>query len=445
MEELHEISASTALDLIKSGRVGSLELVEACISRIECTDDSINAWEHIDFDQARQQAEEMDRIRRSGLPTGSLHGLPVGLKDIVDAKGLPTECGSEIFKGQMPKSDAALTEHLREEGAVVLGKTVSTECAFMNPSRTRNPRNLSRTPGGSSSGSAASVASCQVPLAIGTQTNGSVIRPAAFCGTFGFKPTRGVISRRGVLRTSKSLDQVGVFGRALEDVALLADAISGYDSNDEASYTRPKPQMLQGARRQVPIEPLFAWFELPFGDRLSDDSREGFEELLEALGDRVERVSSPKGFLDMMDAHRIVFQWELCEHMAHEAETHWELMGGALHEAFESGWKLSNSQYGKAMEVMAGSGRYFDAFFKDYDGIISPCAPGEAPMFDEGTGDPAFCTLWTFAGLPCVAMPILKGANDLPVGVQLIGERERDDNLLCTANWLLRKLSEEAE
>ena len=195
------VSACDAARKIKDGSLSSVNLVGACLARIKATDDQLKAWVHLDPDHALDQAAEMDRIRRSGRPVGPLHGVPVGLKDIVDTRDFPTERGTVIYAGRKPKADAALVERLREAGAVILGKTATTEFAFMHPVETRNPHNPDHSPGGSSSGSAAAVAAFQVQLTVGTQTNGSVIRPASFCGTYGFKPTRGVISRRGVLRT----------------------------------------------------------------------------------------------------------------------------------------------------------------------------------------------------------------------------------------------------
>jgi Asp-tRNA(Asn)/Glu-tRNA(Gln) amidotransferase A subunit family amidase len=235
----HELSATQASDLIASGRLKSVDLVQSCLDRIAQTDGEIKAWAYLDAENALEQAAALDRRREAGFATGPLHGLPVGLKDIIDTRDMPTERGTPIFKGRQSEDDARIVEMLREAGAVIMGKTVTTELAFVHANETRNPHNPDRTPGGSSSGSAAAVAAGHVPLAIGTQTNGSVIRPASFCGTFGFKPTRGAIPRTGVLQTSKSLDQIGVFARTLDDVALLTDAISGYDQRDaKATRTR---------------------------------------------------------------------------------------------------------------------------------------------------------------------------------------------------------------
>ncbi|MFT6073700.1 MAG: Asp-tRNA(Asn)/Glu-tRNA(Gln) amidotransferase A subunit family amidase, partial [Yoonia sp.] len=267
IKDAYTLTATEAVSAIASGRLTSVQLVTSCLARIKETDGAIKAWAFLDPDAALAQAAECDRIRKAGMATGPLHGIPVGLKDIIDTAKMPTQRGTPIFAGRQTEHVARLIELLREAGAVIMGKTVTTELAFVHANETRNPHNPDHSPGGSSSGSAAAVAAQHVPLAIGTQTNGSVIRPASFCGTFGFKPTRGVISRGGILQTSVSLDQVGCFGRSLADVALLTDAIGGYDQHDAVSFARPRPDMSAGVAAVAPVPPNFAWFDLPFNDR----------------------------------------------------------------------------------------------------------------------------------------------------------------------------------
>ena len=307
----------------------------------------------------------------------------------------------------------------------------------------RTPETLiiwEHSPGGSSSGSAAAVAAFQVPLTIGTQTNGSVIRPASFCGTYGFKPTRGVISRRGLLQTSKSLDQAGVFGRTLEDIALLTDVIKGYDQADILSYARPRPQMLEGCRAEAPVEPEFVWLELPFDDRLGSDAREGLAEVIASLDGRVEKVSAPKAFGGFVEAQRIIHEFEICQHLKDIFSNHWQEISPALQQIVEHGRTISEAQYEEAQQFMVSANEYFDVFFNDFDAIITASAPGEAPKFGDGTGDPVFSTIWTLCGLPCVSLPLLIGENGLPIGVQLVARAEQDDRLLRTSNWMQNKL-----
>jgi len=434
------LTAIDAARRIRDGQLSSVDLVGDCLARIEATDAQIGAWVHLDRDHALAQAQELDAIRRAGRPLGALHGVPVGLKDIIDTIDYPAERGSPAFAGRRPDADSAVAERLREAGAVILGKTVTTELAFLHPSETRNPHDLSRTPGGSSSGSAAAVAAGHVPLAIGTQTNGSVIRPAAFCGIFGFKPTRGVISRRGILQTSETLDQAGVFARTLEDAAFLSDTIAGYDPRDGSSYPRPRPKMFEGARADVPVEPVFAWFDLPFNDRLDPDARAGLEEVLDALGGRVERLPVSDNLSALVEVQRIIHEYEICQHLSETFDTHWEQISPTLKPVVERGRKIGADQHREALEVMTSAIAYFDGFFKDFDAVITPACAGEAPAFESGTGDPVFCTIWTLLGLPALTLPLLSGEHGLPVGVQLVGAAEEDDRLMRTAHWLINEL-----
>ncbi len=435
-----ETSAVDAAERIRSGKLTSEELVSACIDRIAETDDVLGAWEWLDRELALSQAQALDRARKFGKPLGALHGIPVGLKDIIDTKGIPTERGTPVFAGRRPRRNAFVVDRLRDAGMVILGKTVTTELAFMNPSRTTNPHNAARTPGGSSSGSAASVAQFQVPLAIGSQTNGSVVRPASFCGVFGFKPTRGAVSTNGVLETCPNLDQLGVFGRSLEDIAALADAISGHDSRDIKSHPRPKPGILDGCRQEVPIEPAFAWFEPGYFDRLADDARQGLEDVVELLGKQVERIAVPEGFDTLVEVHGKIQEFELGKSLGSKVMENRELVSDALREAIERGSRIEEAEYRRALETKARAEQYFETFFWDYDAIIAPSAQGEAPAIESGTGDPVFCTVWTLCGLPALNLPMLSGESGLPVGVQLIAGVEQDDRLFRTAQWLLYEI-----
>lgn len=438
------MTATEAVQEVSSGRLSSVDLVKSCLSRIDETDEAIEAWAYLNREAALAQASECDRIRKGGYATGPLHGIPVGLKDIVDTRGMPTECGTSAFAGRLPDMDARIVEKLRDAGAVIMGKTVTTEFAFMHPAKTRNPHNQDFSPGGSSSGSAAAVAACHVPLAIGTQTNGSVIRPASFCGVYGFKPTRGTISRSGILRTSVSLDQVGTFGRTLADVALLADVIGEYDQDDPASFARPRPEMMQGVSQEVPVPPDFLWLDIPYLDRLAEDAREGLDEVLGLLETQITRETAAKTLSDLVSVQACIHEYEICQHQNTVFEESWDQISDSLKPVVEHGRKISADEYEDALAVKKSSEVFFDEFFTEFDAIIAPAAPGEAPRFGNGTGDPIFNTIWTLAGLPCVTLPLLVGANGLPIGVQLIGPIERDDRLLRTANWLQNHLAAQA-
>lgn len=440
----HELSAMEASAFIESGQLKSVQLVQSCLDRIAETDSDIKAWAYLDAENALDQAAALDRRRQAGFATGPLHGLPVGLKDIIDTRDMPTERGTPVFKGRKTADDARVVEMLREAGAVIMGKTVTTELAFVHANETRNPHNSDRTPGGSSSGSAAAVAAGHVPLAIGTQTNGSVIRPASFCGTFGFKPTRGAIPRAGVLQTSKSLDQIGTFARTLEDAALLADAISGYDQRDPESYTDARPNVLKGAREDVPVDPEIAWFNLPFNDRLSEAAEEGLNSVIEVLGERVTRMDPANQLGELVAVQARIHEYEIAHHQAEVFDAHWDQISDTLKPIIERARKIGVAEYEDALAVKASAETFFADFFQDYDAILAPSAAGEAVLFGTNTGDPIFCTLWTLAGLPCVTLPLLVGETGLPIGVQLIGPAHKDDRLLRTARWCQNHIAAEA-
>ena len=433
------------IDLMQQGIMSSEELVRHCLDVIDKTDDSLRAWISIDREYALTQAREMDDIRKRGMPTGTLHGIPVGIKDIIDTCDLPTEMGSECFSGRRPRHDAAVVERLKEAGAVILGKTVTTELAYMHPAVTRNPRNPAYGPGGSSSGSAAAVATGQVPLAIGSQTHGSVIRPASFCGVYGYKPTRGIISRRGMLKTSFHLDQVGIFASSLGDLAVLADVLGGYDPADPMCTLRPRPAISEGCESEVPIEPTLAWIDLPYADRYSQALLAGCNELIGELGNQVERIPAPRSFIGLIESHRIIYGYELYRSLLELDIPNSDRMTKTLRKAIDSIKAITDDQYHEAMEAKAAGEAWFVRFFYDYDAILTPAAPGIAPRYGEGTGDPCCSTIWTLTGLPCITMPMLVGEDDMPIGIQLVGTAEQDDRLFRTSRWLLEHLLVNAE
>ncbi len=438
------LTAIEAVAKINEGTLSSVQLVKACLERIDATDGELKAWAYVDREGALARASRMDDIRKSGRATGALHGIPVGLKDIIDVESMPCERGTPVFAGRMPDQNAAIVDRLTEAGAIILGKTVTTELAFMHANKTRNPHNTDHSPGGSSSGSAASVAAYQVPLSIGTQTNGSVIRPASFCGTFGLKPSRGMISRCGLLHTSDTLDQVGVFARDLKDAALLADVISGYDRNDNFSFDRPRPHLLAGAGQEAPVNPALAWFELPYADRYSSDVIDGMAEIfvtLEASGATIERFAAPPAFAGLIVAQRIIHEYEILHLQEAVFTDHWSQISESLKPVIERARLITLAEYEDAKSLMVSAIEFFRIFFQDYDAILTPAALGEAPKFGSGTGDPICSTIWTLAGLPCVTLPVLVGNTGLPIGLQLVGPMERDDRLLRTAAWTLKTLN----
>lgn len=444
MSESTEQIASTARQwaaLIREGNESAAGLVQHCVERIKLTEPEIQAWTNFDEEKALKQAVEADDIRKRGEPTGALHGIPIGLKDIFDTADFTTTRGSTIYAERQPDNDCAVVEKLKEAGAVIMGKTVTTELAFMHPAKTHNPLNAAHTPGGSSSGSAAAVAAGHIPLSVGSQTNGSVIRPASYCGVYGFKPSRGIVSRRGVLETSSTLDQVGLFASDVGDIALLADVLSGYDAADSATYVAPKPSMLEGYRSEAPVKPAIAWFDMPYADQYATDANEGFEELLEALGDSVDRLVAPKSFAALVPCHKIIHEYEIIRCLSDEIEHHWDEISDTLKPIFDGAKNHTSEQYEEALEIKTAAERWFKEFYNDYDAILTPSALSEAPKIDS-TGNPVCCTIWTLCGLPCINLPVLTGNNDLPIGVQLVGAFRQDDRLFRTTRYFINQLRE---
>ena len=440
---LADLTALQARDEIARGAAKAVEMVAACLERIAEREPAVQAWAHLDPDHAMRQAEALDRHRATGRPIGPLHGVPVGVKDIIDTRDFPTENGTAFDAGRRPKADAAVVERLRAAGAIILGKTVTTELAVYTPGKTRNPRDPSRTPGGSSSGSAASVAAYMVPLALGTQTNGSVIRPAAFCGVVGFKPSRGLVSRRGILVQSPPLDAVGTFSRTVEDAALLTDVLAGYDDRDPASTLAARPDLLTIATSRPPVRPHLAFVRTSVWDKAEHEVREGFVELVDAVGDRIDTVDLPEPFARGHDWHRTIMLADIARSFGRYYDRDPAGLSDRLRGMVEAGLTVSAVEYNRALDGIAVLNAGLEKLFERYDAIVTPAAAGEAPAGLESTGDPAFATLWTYCGVPALTLPLLTGPNGLPVGVQLVGRRHYDGRLLRTAGWLTAALREE--
>jgi Asp-tRNA(Asn)/Glu-tRNA(Gln) amidotransferase A subunit family amidase len=337
--------------------------------------------------------------------------------------------------------DATAVAMLRAAGAVIMGKTVTTEFALYAPGKTRNPRDPSHTPGGSSSGSAAAVAAGMVPLALGTQTNGSVIRPAAFCGVYGFKPTFGYIPRAGVMRLSRTLDHVGVFARTLEDVCLVAEQLVGGHPGDPESRPRARIPFAQIAGAEPPLAPFLAWVKPAGWEEAEPDSREAFEELVAALGDRIVEIPLAEATARGLGIHRTILEAELAHNLARDYERGKDAMSPGLREQVERGRSISAFEYQQAVSRIAAVNEGFEEIFERCDAIVTPAAPGAAPKGLDSTGDPSYCTLWTLAGMPALSMPLMQAESGLPIGVQLVGPRDSDARLLRTARWLAARLS----
>ena len=437
LTNLHSLSASDAVHLIRQGAIDSAQLIEACLARVRETDTQVQAWAFLDPDHALAQARAADDLKRQGLPIGPLHGVPVGVKDIFDTADMPTEYGSVLYAGRTPSRDSAAVAMLRAAGAVIMGKTVTTEFATQAPGKTRNPHDPEHTPGGSSSGSAAAVAAGMVPLAIGSQTNGSVIRPAAFCGVLGFKPTHGLIPRHGMLRLSRTLDHVGLFARTVADLALLAGQLVGYDERDPDTRPRARIPFAEVAAEEPPLPPTLAFVRTPHWERADGETKEAFGELIEHLGDRVEEVELFPSAAEVWQWHETIMEAEMAVNLEREWEKGRDLLSESLRAQLERGREVRALDYQRAVaRIRPIHESFVELFEQRYDAILTPAAPGTAPKDLASTGDPSFCTLWTLCGMPAVSLPLLQGANGLPLGVQLVGPRDGDARLLRTARWL---------
>jgi Asp-tRNA(Asn)/Glu-tRNA(Gln) amidotransferase A subunit family amidase len=442
LTNLHLLSATEAARLICDGIVNSVQLVEACLGRIREVDGDVQAWAFLDPDHALAQARAADELRLSGQPTGPLHGVPVAIKDIFDTADMPTENGSVLHAGRTPSRDATVVTKLRAAGAVIMGKTVTTEFAFLSPGKTRNPHNPEHTPGGSSSGSAAAVAAGMVPLALGSQTNGSTIRPAAFCGVVGFKPTHGLITRHGVLALSRTLDHVGLFARSIDDIALLAAELVGYDENDHDTQPRARIPFVEVAAEEPPLQPMFAFVKTPYWERTDEETKEGFAELIEQLGDRVEEVELFPSAVEAWQCHQTIMEAEMAANLEREWDKGCDRLSEQLRLQLERGRNVRAVNYQRALSRIAPIHESFVELFEQrYDAILTPAATGVAPKGLSSTGDPVFCTLWTLCGMPAISLPLLQGANGLPLGVQLVGPRHGDARLLRTARWLAAQVA----
>jgi Asp-tRNA(Asn)/Glu-tRNA(Gln) amidotransferase A subunit family amidase len=437
--ELTELSATEAAGRIATGQLTAEEYVGACLKRIAALDGKIHAFIHHDPADALAQARALDERRRSGQPTGPLHGLPVGIKDIFDTADYPTECGSAVLKGRRPDRDCTVVAKLRNAGAVIIGKTVTTECAYFHPGATRNPHDPERTPGGSSSGSAAAVAAGMIPLAIGTQTNCSMIRPASFCGVFGNKPTHGLVSRAGVLLLSRSLDHVGVFARNLADIALVMETIAGYDENDPDTRNLASTAFSETAREKPPASPKLAFVRTPVWDRADETTRTAFENLAKQLGGSVTSVDLPASDITAWDDHRAVMAVEMAYNLGSITDRGGEASSKMLRDLVAEGRAVSAPRYLTARDNARHYAAHIGEIFKQYDAILTPSAPGAAPK-GTATGNPAFNSLWSLTGFPTVTLPLLKGEAGMPLGVQLAGAMGDDARLMRTANWLVERV-----
>lgn len=437
------MSAVAAAQEIAHGAMSAEDYTRACLDRIAETEDTLHAFVYLDREHALAQARALDGKRASGQPLGPLHGIPVGIKDIFDTADQPTECGSPLLKGRRPQNDATVVAKLRAAGAVIIGKTVTTEFAYFNPGPTRNPHDPERTPGGSSSGSAAAVAAGMVPLALGSQTNGSVIRPAAFCGVFGIKPTHGLVSRGGVLELSRVLDHVGVFGRTLEDAALLLSVIAGADPADPDTRPIAVADFRDVALEQPPLPPRLGFVRTPMWDKAEPATRSAFEALAAQLGPRVTEIEWPQQFSGAWKAHRTIMAADMTHRFGALVDRGPDGASAVLRQLMEEGRKISAVDYFAAVDLARKLRGDLSEVLTSCEAILTPATVGVAPKGIDATGNPVFCSLWTMTGLPAISLPLLQGEDGMPLAVQLVGAPGDDGRLIRTAAWLVREVGGE--
>ena len=440
---LFELSAAEAIGKLRNGEIASEELVQACLDRIDEVDGEIEAWAHLNPEYALDQARTLDARRQAGGPVGPLHGIPVGIKDIFNTDCLPTENGTVLNSGRQPMENCRVVSLLMEAGAVIMGKTVTTELAVYGPGKTKNPHNPGHTPGGSSSGSAAAVAACMVPLAVGSQTNGSVIRPAAYCGVVGFKPTHGLIPRTGVLRLSDVLDTIGVFARSVEDAAMIAELLIAYDPGDKDTRARARPPLSETTVEEPPMPPMLTFAKTSVWDQADKETQDAFVELKELLGGVCDDLDLPEPFEHAVEQHGKIMNADLAKNLGAYYEHGKDRLSEVLREKIEEGQKTLAVDYNRAVDGREFLNDGLAGVFDRYDAIITPATVGEAPAGLDSTGNPIFNSLWTYCGTPAVTLPLMEGPNGLPVGVQLIGRRGDDARLLRTARWLVDRVADD--
>ena len=439
--ELSSLTACQAVAEIARGAISAEDYTRACLARIAQVEDEIQAFAHLDPEHAIAQAQELDARKAQGGALGPLHGVPVAIKDIIDTQDYPTEFGSPLFKGRRPYTDATVVSRLRSAGAVIIGKTVTTEFAYYNPGKTRNPHDPERTPGGSSSGSAAAVASGMVPLAIGTQTNGSIIRPASFCGVFGAKPSHGLVSRHGALSLSRALDHIGPFARTLEDLGLILETLAGFDPEDADTRAIAVPQFRKAVTEKFPLDPRFALVRTPIWDKADAATQAAFDQLAEKLGSACFVLDLPPRYAEAWDAQRTVMAVDMAHRFGALVDKRGEGVSEMMRDLVAEGRKVSAMQYLAARDLARSMAKGLNDMFDECNAFITPATVGVAPKGLQATGNPAFCSLWTLTGLPALSLPLLEGEDGMPLGVQLIGATNDDVRLFRTASWLISKVA----
>ena len=443
LENIINFKTTELVEKIKNGEVSSKALCEVYINRIENFEKKVCAWAFFDKKKLLEKAEEADTYRSSGKPLGPLHGIPVALKDIIGTYDMPTECGTKLRKGKSLSQDSEVANLIKNSGAILMGKTVTTELAYFDPGKTKNPHDYTRTPGGSSSGSAAAVASFMAPLSVGTQTNGSVIRPASYCGVVGYKPSFGLISRTGILKQSSFLDQVGVFSRTVEDAAYFSKVLIKKDLYDYDTVHYSADNMMDELNKELEFEPKFIFYKTESWKKISKKNQEIFNYFIKSFKKNIEVFDEPSYFKDISKYHKIIHETDMARSFSDYYRLSKKSLGKNLVKAIERGKKYSAYEYGEAIDFRSRAYESYKEVFDDYYGIITPSALGVADKGLASTGSPELSTIWTYMGLPTLNLPVLTGENNLPLGLQIIGNKFDDLRFLKYAKWLEQEFQDE--
>ncbi len=423
------LSLREAVEGVHERRHTCAELMRAYLTRCAQRDPEVQAWEYLDAERAMIAAEAADARLNGGAAARALEGAALAIKDIIDVAGMPTRMGSATMAGNVPDTTAECVARLEAAGAIIVGKTVTTEFAYYTPGKTRNPWNTAHTPGGSSSGSAAAVACGMVPGALGTQTNGSVIRPAAFCGVVGYKPSFGSVPNHGTLDPWPSLDHTGVFARSVADAALLASVIA------DTGYAIPSNVADIGAPRLVAVRS-------PVWDLAEPAQRDCFAQAIERLrasGAVVAEHELPPEFRDAHAAMRTIMTHDARRHFGELRDARGDELSGQLRALIDEGAAVAEDQYAAALALQRNLKEAFAPFIAPFDAVITPPAPGEAPASREQTGNPAFCSIWSLLGVPAVTVPVSLGPNGMPLGLQIVAAFRADAKALGAAAWCERR------
>jgi len=414
-----DVSSLSAYDLslkLQSGEITSVELCNAYLDRIKKFEKDVQAWQFIDKKLLIEKAEEADNYRKSGKPLGPLHGMPVAVKDIIGTYDMPTECGTVFRKKMSTSQDSEIVNMLKNAGAIIMGKTVTCELAYIHPPKTKNPHDYSRTPGGSSSGSAAVV---------------------------GYKPSYGLISRNGVLKVSDKLDTIGVFGKTVKDVALLAKSLIRKDLYDPSTLYFAADKMLEACDKGPVFEPKFIFYKTKNWKNINKKSQQAFEFLIKNLKKNVEVFDTPSYFDDIPKYHQIIHEVDMANNFQVYYKKDKTKLSKEMRDAISRGLKYSGKEYADAIDFMKQSYESYKEVFEDYHGVITPSSNGVADKGLKSTGSADFQKVWTYLGLPAISLPLLTGENDLPLGVQLVGDKLDDLRFLGSANWLEKNCKDE--